>query len=394
MNPSAFVLLVVFVDMLAYSTASPVLPRLVLGILHGNGAAAARAIGTFATAFSLMQFVFGPIQGAASDRFGRRPVLVVSCVGLALSQIIMATAATVPGLLFGRVLAGMAAASIATATAYLTDITPPERRPVVFGRITVAIGSGIVVGPAFGGVMGEISTRAPFWAASAICLGNATWALLAVPESLPPDRRSAFNWRRANSLAALVFLFRAPKLAPLATANIILALSQQAMATVFILSAELRFGWGAALLGGLLAALGLFYALVGGLLVGPAARRLGARGAIVAGLVAGIAGFVLMAAAPRGWVFACGVPLVSLLALAGPQIGGAMTRMAGADAQGRLQGANTSVTGLAGIGGPALFAGSLSLAIAAHTVPGLPFAIGALLLAVALPLAARAVGRA
>ena len=385
-----FVLLVVFVDMLAYSTASPVLPRLVLGIVHGDGAASARAIGLFATAFSLMQFVFGPIQGAVSDRFGRKPVLVVSCLGLALSQAWMATAASVATLLAGRVLAGMAAASIATASAYIADIVPPDERPTAFGRITVAIGVGIIAGPALGGLLGTVSTRAPFWAASAICLANAAWAMFMVPESLPPERRSRFSWRRANSLASLFYLFGSPALRPLATANLLSMLAQQALITVFILSAALRFGFGTGLMGLSLAVLGLFYALVGGLLVRPAIRILGEGGALTVGFSAATAGLLVMAFAPNGLVYLAAIPLYTLLALAGPPVQSAMTRRADAGAQGQLQGANTSITGLAGIGGPAIFAGSLSFALDRLHFAGLPFLLAAVLLAAALPLALRA----
>ncbi len=385
-----FVLFVVFVDMLAYSTASPVLPRLVLGIVHGDGAASARAIGLFATAFSLMQFVFGPIQGAASDRFGRKPVLVVSCLGLALSQAWMATAASVPALLAGRVLAGMAAASIATAGAFIADVVPSEERPTAFGRITVAIGVGIIVGPALGGLLGTISIRAPFWAASAVCLANAAWAAFMVPESRPRERRTGFSWRRANSLSSLGWLFGTPALRPLATANLLSMLAQQALITVFILSAALRFGFGAGLMGLSLAVLGLFYALVGGLLVKPAVRILGERGALAVGFSAATAGLVVMAFAPDGVVYLASIPLYTLLALAGPPVQSAMTRRADAGAQGRLQGANTSLTGLAGIGGPTIFAGSLSLALDRLHFPGLPFGIAAVLLALARPRALRA----
>ena len=376
--------------MLAYSTASPVLPRLVLGIVHGDGAASARAIGLFATAFSLMQFVFGPIQGAASDRFGRKPVLVVSCLGLALSQAWMATAASVPALLAGRVLAGMAAASIATASAYIADVVPPADRPTAFGRITVAIGVGIIAGPALGGLLGTVSIRAPFWAASAVCLANAAWAAFMVPESLPPERRTRFSWRRANSLASLGYLFGAPALRSLASANLLSMLAQQALITVFILSAALRFGFGAGLMGLSLAVLGLFYALVGGLLVKPAIRTLGERGALAVGFSSATAGLVVMALAPNGGVYLAAIPLYTLLALAGPPVQSAMTRRADPGAQGRLQGANTSLTGLAGIGGPTIFAGSLSLALDRLHFPGLPFLIAAVLLALALPLALRA----
>ncbi len=376
--------------MLAYSTASPVLPRLVLGIVHGDGAASAQAIGLFATAFSLMQFLFGPIQGAASDRFGRKPVLVVSCLGLALSQAWMATAASVPALLAGRVLAGMAAASIATATAYLADTVPAEERSTAFGRIAVAIGVGIVAGPALGGLLGTVSIRAPFWAASAVCLMNAAWAAFAVPESLPIERRTAFSWRRANSLASLSWLFGSPSLRQLATANLLSIIAQQALVTIFILSAALRFGFGAGLMGMSLAVLGLCYALVGGLLVKPAIRKLGERGALALGFSAATAGLAIMAFAPDGIVYLAAIPLYTLLALAGPPVQSALTNRAEAAAQGRLQGANTSMAGLAGIASPTIFAGSLSLALDRTHFPGLPFLIAAVLLACALPLALRA----
>lgn len=371
--------------MVAYSTASPVLPRIVLGIEHGNGAAASGAIGLFATAFSLMQFVFGPVQGGLSDRFGRRAVLVLSGAGLALSQTVMALAPSIALLLAGRILAGIAAANISTASAYLADVTEPDRRAVVFGRVGIAIGAGIVAGPAIGGALGAVSARAPFWAAAGLCAANALWAFLAVPESLPPDRRTPFRWRRANPVGAMLYLFRERSLRLLAASSLIGVLAQQSLPTVFVLSAELRFHWPAPLLGLGLATLGLFYAVVGGALVRPALRRFGEGGAALIGLASGSAGFALFAGAPNGLVYLAGVPLLALWGLAGPAIQGAMTRAAPPDGQGRLQGANTSLSGLGGIVGPSLFAGTLAGALDHGVFAGLPFALAAALLLASLP---------
>ncbi len=386
----AFALLVVFFDMLASTTVVPVLPPLILSMLHDDEPGAASVIGVLGTVFSGMQLLFGPLQGGLSDRYGRRPVLILSCLGLSGAQVIAATAPNWHVLLLGRVLAGIAAANISTATAYLADILPPEKRAAGFGRIGVAIGAGLVMGPVAGGLLGGFGLRVPFWSAALVSLFNAGWALFVLKESLPAERRARFRLGRANPLGALRFLLSNARVTRLASAMMLSMLAQQALISMFILSAKVRFGWSTRQLGLAMASVGLCYAVVGGTLVQPAIRRLGERTTLAIGYGFGVVGFALLAGAPNGMAYLVAVPVISLWGLAGPVTQAAMSRSVVADAQGRLQGALTSLTGLTGVVGPSLFGGALAFALRQHGPPGLPFAIAGLLLVVSAPLAVRA----
>src|ERR1700726_304482 len=201
-----FIFITVLLDMLALGMIIPVLPRLVVDFLGGDTARAAQIFGVFGTAWALMQFVFSPVQGALSDRFGRRPVILMSNFGLGFDYILMALAPTLAWLFVGRVISGITSASISTAYAYIADVTPGEKRAGRFGLLGVAFGAGFVFGPALGGLAGLVFPRLPFWIAAALSLANALYGWLVLPESLPPERRSGFAWRRANPFGALPVL--------------------------------------------------------------------------------------------------------------------------------------------------------------------------------------------
>jgi DHA1 family tetracycline resistance protein-like MFS transporter len=199
----AFVFVTVVLDMLALGMIVPVLPKLVVTFEGGDTASAARIYGLFGTVWALMQLVFSPVLGALSDRFGRRPVILLSNLGLGLDYLLMAWAPTLGWLLVGRIISGITAATFATAGAYIADVTPPEKRAGAFGMLGAAFGVGFVLGPAVGGVLGHIAPRLPFWVAGAFSIVNALYGLLVLPESLPPERRSPFSWRRANPVGSL-----------------------------------------------------------------------------------------------------------------------------------------------------------------------------------------------
>src|SRR5712672_4098916 len=201
-----FVFITVLLDMLALGIIIPVLPRLVVNFAGGDAARAADYLGLFGTAWALMQFVFSPVQGALSDRFGRRPVILISNVGLGLDYVVMALAPSLWWLFVGRVISGISAASIATSYAYVADVTPSELRSARFGMLGVAFGAGFVLGPALGGLAGNLDPRLPFWIAAVLSLANALYGFLVLPESLPKERRTGFAWRRANPLGALAML--------------------------------------------------------------------------------------------------------------------------------------------------------------------------------------------
>src|SRR5205085_384298 len=202
----AFIFITVLLDMLAIGIVIPVLPTLVSGFLGGSAASTAEMLGIFGTVWALMQFLASPTMGALSDRFGRRPVILISNIGLGLDYILMAFAPSLSWLFVGRVISGITAASISTAFAYIADVTPPDRRAARFGMIGVAFGVGFVVGPALGGIAGVVDPRLPFWIAAGLSLANALYGWLILPESLPPESRMAFAWKRANPLGALKLL--------------------------------------------------------------------------------------------------------------------------------------------------------------------------------------------
>jgi len=391
----AFILVTVMLDMLAMAIVIPVLPVLVLGFLGDNTARAAQVLGVFGTAWALMQFVFSPVQGALSDRFGRRPVILLSNFGLGLDYVLMALAPGIGLLFVGRVISGITAASMSTAGAYIADVSPPEKRAAGFGLMSVAFGVGFILGPAVGGLLGQVDPRLPFWVAAGLSLTNAAYGFLILPESLPLERRAAFSWRRANPVGALRLLRAHTGLLGLASVNFLFFLSHQAFA-VFVLYGNYRYGWNERMVGLTLAGVGACSAVVGGLVVRPVVRRFGERRSLIAGLLFGAAGFAIFGLAPTGWMFWIGIPVMSLWGLTSPAAQGLMTRHVSPGEQGQLQGANSSLMGLAGLIGPLLFTAIFAHFIApgAWHVPGAAFLVAAALLAFAIPVASAVTRRA
>src|SRR5262245_4566614 len=199
----AFIFVTVLLDMLALGTIIPVLPRLVVDFMGGDTATATEIYGLFGSAWALMQFLFSPELGALSDRYGRRPVILISVLGLGLDYILMALAPSLVWLFIGRIISGITAATVPAGFAYIADVTPPEQRAARFGLLGVAFGAGFVLGPALGGLAGSVDPRLPFWIAAAFSLANAAYGWFVLPESLPPEKRMPFAWRRANPLGSL-----------------------------------------------------------------------------------------------------------------------------------------------------------------------------------------------
>src|SRR3954471_10621988 len=217
----AFIVVTILLDMLALGLIMPILPKLVESFVDNDTAQAARMFGLFGTAWALMQFLFSPVLGSLSDRFGRRPVVLLSNFGLALDYVLMALAPSLVWLFIGRIVSGITSASISTAFAYIADVTPPERRAAVFGKIGAAFGAGFILGPALGGLLGDIDPRLPFWASAALSFANALYGLFVLPESLAPDKRAPFRWRSANPAGALKLLRSSTALAGLAVVTFI-----------------------------------------------------------------------------------------------------------------------------------------------------------------------------
>ena len=389
----AFIFVTVVLDMLALGIVIPVLPGLIEDFLGGNTAKAAEVNGLFSTVWALMQFFSMPVMGALSDRFGRRPVILLSNLGLGLDYILMALAPSLSWLFVGRLISGICAASISTAMAYIADVTPVEKRAGSYGLVGMAFGVGFIFGPAVGGLLGSVDPHLPFWAAAGLSLANAAYGWLVLPESLPEDRRKAFAWRRANPVGSLKLLRSHPELAGLASAAFLSNVAHAAIPVTFVLYASYRFGWDASAVGLSLAIVGASSAVVQGFVVGPVVRRFGERRAMLAGLLAGALGYLIYAFAPSGAWFLLGIPVVSFWGLAGPAGQSLMTSRVGADEQGALQGANGSIQGFATMIGPLLFAGTFAWAIgsgAKFGLPGAAYLLAGALLAGAAYLAARA----
>ncbi len=389
----AFIFVTILLDMFALGMIMPILPKLVESFVDNDTATAARIFGLFGTAWALMQFFFSPILGGLSDRFGRRPVVLLSNFGLAFDYVLMALAPSLTWLFVGRVISGITSASVSTAFAYIADITPPERRAAVFGKIGAAFGAGFILGPAIGGLLGGFDPRLPFWVAAALSFTNALYGLLILPESLPRDRRSPFRWKSANPLGALHLLRSNPILARLSVVNFIAQLAHVVLPSTFVLYATYRYDWDTKTVGLTLAMVGICAMAVQGAGIGPIVKRFGERRALLFGLGSGALGFLIFGAAPSGALFWIGIPVMALWGVAGAATQALTTRLVAPDQQGQLQGATSSVQSVSQMLGPFLFTLTFAYFIGAQAplkLPGAPFLLASALLAMALLLAARA----
>lgn len=379
----SFIFITVLLDMFAIGMVIPVLPPLIVSFLHGNTAGAAEIYGAFSTVWALMQFLFSPVQGALSDRFGRRPVILASNCGLGLDYVLMALAPNLSWLFVGRVISGITAASVSTSFAYIADVTPQERRAARFGTIGIAFGLGFIIGPALGGVLAGFDQRLPFWVAAGFSLANFIYGSFVLPESLPRERRAAFAWRRANPLGSLALLRAHAGLLPLAAVNFLAQLAHVVLPAVTVLYVGYRYEWSQTSVGLMLATVGVCTAIVQGGLIGKIVGRFGERRALLFGLLCGAAGFAIFGLAPSGILFCLGIPVMALWGIANPSLQGLMTRRVDPTEQGRLQGANSSLQGIANMIGPGLFTQVFAGALATQhgaVLSGAAFVLAAILL--------------
>ena len=392
----AFIFVTILLDMMALGIIIPVLPKLIESFVDNDTASAARIFGLFGTAWALMQFLFSPVLGGLSDRFGRRPVVLLSNFGLSADYVLMALAPSLVWLFVGRLISGITSASISTAFAYIADTTPPEKRAAYFGKIGVAFGAGFIFGPALGGLLGDFSPRVPFWVAAGLSLLNGLYGLFILPESLPPDRRAPFRWKSANPVGMLHLLRSNRILAGLQVSNFFSQLAHVVLPSTFVLYATYRYGWDVKMVGITLAIVGLCSMVVQGTAIGPIVKRLGERNALLLGFAFGSIGFFIYGAAPTGLLFCVGIPVMSLWGVSGAATQALMTREVAADQQGQLQGATSSVQSISQMLGPFLFTLIFAFFIGDHApfkLPGAPFLLAAGLIALALVIAARTLAR-
>ncbi|HEY4204530.1 MAG TPA: TCR/Tet family MFS transporter [Xanthobacteraceae bacterium] len=392
----AFIFVTILLDMLALGMIMPILPKLVESFVDNDTATAARIFGVFGTAWALMQFIFSPVLGSLSDRFGRRPVVLLSNFGLGLDYVLMALAPSLWWLFAGRVISGITSASISTSFAYISDITAPDKRAAVFGRVGAAFGAGFILGPALGGLLGGVDPRLPFWVAAGLSFANTLYGLLILPESLPRDRRSPFHWRSANPVGAWKLLRSDTALTGLSVVNFIAQVAHVVLPSTYVLYATYRYGWDERTVGLTLAMVGVCAMVVQGGAVGPIVNRFGERKALAIGLAFGALGFLIFGLAPTGPLSWLGIPVMALWGVAGPATLGLMTRRVAPDQQGQLQGASGSVQSMAQLVGPFLFTMTFAYFIAPSSpikLPGAPFLLAALLLVVAMLIATRVTAR-
>jgi DHA1 family tetracycline resistance protein-like MFS transporter len=365
-----FVLVTVFIDMLGLGIIVPIAPRLIT-VLSGQPAAGARWFGVLAACYGLLQFLCAPVLGALSDRYGRRPVLLVSLAMLGLDYLVAALTPSIVLLFASRALAGATAGNMTVAHAYVADVTPPAARARAFGLVGAAFSVGFITGPVLGGLLGAVSLRAPFYAAAGLAFINVGYGLLVLPESLPRERRRPTPARLAgNPGSAIVDVLRRPGLARPAWARLCGDIARQVNQTVWVLYATERFGWTTTRLGLAIAFGAVCGTAVGVAVVDRCVRLLGERRSVVLGSAGWAATLAGSALAPRDWLLYPLMGLGSLGFIAGAATQSWLTRGAGPHEQGRVQGALTSISGLTEAAVPAPAAALFAWSVTVHA-PGL-----------------------
>lgn len=350
-----FILANVFLEALAFGLIFPVLPRLVLELEGGDTASASRAFGVVAGVWALANFFAAPVLGALSDRFGRRPVILISAFGFAADLAVMAVAPSVAWLVAGRIVSGLTAGSYSAMSAYVADITEPDRRAARFGIFAAVYGAGMVMGPAAGGLLGQFSPRAPFAIAAALAAVAWLYGFFVLPESFPKEKRDPTQTRSINPFASFGVLRRARGLASLATVGTLVALAGQSANTIFVLYVAHRFEWGAAEAGLLLTAFSAGNIVVMGVIAPLASKHAGDRMLLIAGLILSTVGFAALALADSPLMFCLACIPTCLGNLCGPPLRALETMTVSETEQGRLQGALGGLNALAALVGPVVF---------------------------------------
>ena len=378
----AFIFITLLIDVIGLGIILPVLPNLIQEIHGGSISDASRYGGLLTFAYAIMQFLFSPIIGALSDRYGRRPVLLASLLGFGLDYLLMGFAPTIGWLLVGRLIAGLTGASFTTAGAYIADVSTPEKRAQNFGMLGAAFGLGFIIGPVIGGLLGQFGPRVPFFAAAALAIINAIYGFFILPESLNPENRRSFDWRRANPIGSLRQLGKYPVILQLVIAFVFIYIAGHANQSTWTFYTMEKFGWDEKWVGYSLGFVGLMIALVQGGLIRVINPRLGNKRSVYVGLTFYAIGFVLFAFASQGWMMFVFMIPSAFGGLAGPALQSIMSGQVPANEQGELQGALTSLISLTSIVGPLLMTNLFAFFSApGGTIyfPGAPFLAAAVL---------------
>ena len=385
-----FIFITLLIDVIGFAIIIPVLPKLIEKLIHGNVSSASRISGLLLVAFSGMQFLFSPLIGNLSDRYGRRPVLLLSLLGFGVDYLFLAFAPSIGWLFLGRIIAGILGASFTTASAYIADVSSPEKRAQNFGMIGVAFGLGFIIGPVIGGLLGKMDTQYPFYAAAALAFLNTAYGFFILPESLSKEHRRPLDWKRCNPLGTLIQLKKYPTVLGLAVCLFVVYFAGQAVQSVWTFYTMQKFKWDEALVGYSLGFIGLMIAVVQGGLIRIAIPKLGQQRSIWVGLSLYAVGMLLFGIANRGWMmFAFMVPY-ALGGIAGPALQGFMTNEVPRNEQGELQGGLTSLMSLSSIFGPWFMTWIFYYFTSPRApmyLPGAPYYIAAVLMLISVFLA-------
>ncbi len=386
----AFIFTTLLIDIIGISIIIPVMPKLIEQLIHGDISLASRYNGWLVFTYALMQFVCSPILGGLSDRFGRRPVLLISLFGFGLDYIFLALAPSITWLFIGRTIAGICGASITTAAAYIADVSTPEKRAQNFGLIGVAFGLGYIIGPVIGGLSSNFGPRAPFWISAALSLLNFMYGYFILPESLGKRNRRRFDWKRANPVGALIRLRLYPVISGLVISLILLYLAAHAVQSTWSFYTMFKFKWDGNMVGYSLGALGLMIAVVQGLVIRVAIPKVGKANAVILGLSFYMTGMLLFSMATEGWMMFVIIPIYCLGGLAGPALQGIISTQIPRNEQGELQGSLTSLMSATSIVGPLIMNNLFAWFSGKNApvyFPGAPFLAAAIFLSVSVTLA-------
>jgi MFS transporter, DHA1 family, tetracycline resistance protein len=377
-----FIFITLLLDVTGLGIIIPVTPKLLEGLIHGNISDASKYSGWLGFAYAIMQFLFAPVIGNLSDRYGRRPVLLFSLLGFGIDYLFLAFAPTIAWLFVGRLIAGVFGASFTTASAYIADISTPENRAQNFGMVGAAFGLGFIIGPVIGGLLGQYGARVPFIAAAILSLLNALYGFLILPESLSKENRRKFEWKRANPLGALVQLRKYPAVSGLVVSLVLVYIAAHAVQSTWTFYNIEKFSWSEKLIGYSLGFVGLMIAIVQGGLIRVVIPKLGNERSVYIGLLFYSLGFLLFAFASASWMMFAFTVVYSLGGIAGPAIQGIISSAVPSNEQGELQGALTGLMSATSIVGPPLMTNLFAVftrPAAEFRFPGAPFLMAAVL---------------
>ncbi len=388
-NAFYFVLIVVLLDMIGFGLVMPVMPDLITELTGLEEVKAVAWAGPIIAVYALMNFLCGPLLGSLSDRYGRRPVILVSVAMLGVNFLISGLASTIWMLFIGRVLSGVSGATIATANAYIADVTEPENRGKAFGMVGAMFGLGFIIGPVLGGYLGELHMRAPFFAAAGLSFVSVLYGLFVLPESLTSENRRSFSLARANPFGAFKHFSKLPHIAWLLLAVGLLALAHNVYPAIWSFHGEIRYDWSRAEIGNSLGLVGLTAAIVQGALIGPALKKFGPAKTVWIGVGISIISYVCFAFADVPWIAYLIIPISGLAGLTMPALNSITSAQTSKSEQGELQGAQSSLLALAQIIAPLMMTQALSR-FSAEDAPiqfmGAPFILAAILACLAAPL--------